>query len=78
MDKPTSMIQDKIISAIKDFSVKGKYRIIGSNATRGVLYGSDYPYVPMDTQAQALSQLGLDKSVLDQIRYQNATALLKK
>ena len=43
-----------------------------------VLYGSDYPYVPMDTQAQALSQLGLEKAVLDQIRYQNATNLLKK
>jgi hypothetical protein len=42
MDKPNSMIQDKITSAIKDFSVKGKYRIIGSNATRGILYGSDY------------------------------------
>ena len=43
-----------------------------------VLYGSDYPYVPMDTQAQALSQLGLEKSVLDQIRYKNATGLIKK
>lgn len=42
MDKPTSMIQGKITRVIKDFSVKGKYRIIGSNATRGILYGSDY------------------------------------
>ena len=42
MTKPISMIQDEIISAIKAFSVKGKYRIVGSNATRGVLYGSDY------------------------------------
>lgn len=43
-----------------------------------VLYGSDYPYVPMDTQAQALNQLGLDKAILEQIRYKNASGLLKK
>jgi len=40
--KPNSMIQDEIINAVKAFAVKGKFRIIGSNMTRGVLYGSDY------------------------------------
>lgn len=42
MQKPDWMIQDKIIDAIKSFSVKGKWRLVGSNATRAVLYGSDY------------------------------------
>jgi predicted TIM-barrel fold metal-dependent hydrolase len=43
-----------------------------------VLYGSDYPYVPMDTQAQALSGLGLGVQVVEQIRYSNAQHLLSK
>jgi hypothetical protein len=42
MDKPIWMIQDEILSVFKSFAVKGKYRIVGSNATRGMLYGSDY------------------------------------
>lgn len=40
--KPNSMIQDEIINAVKAFAVKGKFRIIGSNMTRGILYGADY------------------------------------
>ena len=40
--KPISMIQDEIINAVKAFAVKGKFRIIGSNMTRGILYGTDY------------------------------------
>jgi hypothetical protein len=32
----------------------------------------------MDTQAQALNQLGLEQAVSDRIRYKNATGLLKK
>ena len=43
-----------------------------------VLYGSDYPYVPMDTQAQALSGLGLGAQVVEQIRHSNAQHLLSK
>ena len=42
MNKPTWMIQDKIISTIKAFSVRGKWRLVGSNATRGSIYGVDY------------------------------------
>jgi hypothetical protein len=40
--KPNSMIQDSIINAVKAFAVKGKFRIIGSNSTRSMLYGVDY------------------------------------
>lgn len=43
-----------------------------------VVYGSDYPYVPMDTQANALTELGLEKNVLQQIQYLNADNLLKR
>jgi predicted TIM-barrel fold metal-dependent hydrolase len=42
-----------------------------------VVYGSDYPYVPMDTQANTLTELGLEKNVLQQIQYLNANNLLK-
>jgi len=42
-----------------------------------VVYGSDYPYVPMDTQAKALTELGLEKNVLQQIQSLNAAHLLK-
>ena len=40
-----------------------------------VLYGSDYPYVPMDLQAQALSDLGLGVDVVEQIRHTNTCLL---
>ncbi len=43
-----------------------------------VLYGSDYPYVPMDLQAQALSDLGLGVDVVEQIRHTNTEHLLAK
>jgi hypothetical protein len=36
------MLQDAIVNVVKAFAVKGKFRIIGSNMTRGILYGSDY------------------------------------
>ena len=36
------MIQDKIISTIKAFSVRGKWRLVCSNATRGSIYSVDY------------------------------------
>jgi predicted TIM-barrel fold metal-dependent hydrolase len=43
-----------------------------------VVYGSDYPYVPMDTQATALTQLGLEPKVLKEIQHLNAERLLKR
>jgi hypothetical protein len=43
-----------------------------------VVYGSDYPYVAMDTQAAALTQLGLDAQVLAQIQQGNANRLLAR
>jgi predicted TIM-barrel fold metal-dependent hydrolase len=43
-----------------------------------VVYGSDYPYVAMDTQATALTQLELDAKVLQEIQYLNAQRLLSK
>ena len=41
-----------------------------------VLYGSDYPYVAMDTQAKALTQLGLSAEIVEQIRHANAEHVL--
>ncbi len=43
-----------------------------------VTYGSDYPYVPMDTQINALEGSGLDPQVLEQIKHLNAERILKK
>ena len=43
-----------------------------------VVYGSDYPYVAMDTQATALTQLELEANVLQEIQYLNAQRLLSK
>lgn len=43
-----------------------------------VVYGSDYPYVPMDTQAQALTQLGLDGGTLRGIQRDNAVRLVPR
>lgn len=43
-----------------------------------VVYGSDYPYVPMDTQAQALTQLGLDSATLAGIERDNAVRLVPR
>jgi predicted TIM-barrel fold metal-dependent hydrolase len=41
-----------------------------------VLYGSDYPYVPMKSQVAALGTLGLSDSTLQAILYGNADAML--
>lgn len=41
-----------------------------------VLYGSDYPYLPMDTQLKSLESLGLGETVLEMIEHKNAQQLL--
>ena len=43
-----------------------------------VTYGSDYPYVPMDTQIKNLEGSGLEPEVLEQIKHLNAERILKK
>ena len=43
-----------------------------------VTYGSDYPYVPMDTQVKSLENQGFSKELVDRIEFQNAQALLSK
>jgi len=43
-----------------------------------VTYGSDYPYVPMDTQVKSLESQGLSKELVERIEYLNAQALLSK
>jgi predicted TIM-barrel fold metal-dependent hydrolase len=43
-----------------------------------VVYGSDYPYVPMDTQVTALRQLGLDDNIVRAIEAGNARTLLPR
>ena len=40
--KPLWMYQNSLLSAFKKFSVRGKYRIVGSSSTRGSIYSSDY------------------------------------
>jgi uncharacterized protein YaaR (DUF327 family) len=40
--KKPEQINDKVINVIDDFSLKGKYKIIGSNSLRSIQYGSDY------------------------------------
>jgi 6-methylsalicylate decarboxylase len=43
-----------------------------------VTYGSDYPYVPMDTQVQSLRQLGLSGSQIAAIESGNAMRLVPR
>lgn len=43
-----------------------------------VTYGSDYPYVPMDTQVQALQKLGLSGSQVAAIESGNARRLIPR
>ena len=43
-----------------------------------VTYGSDYPYVPMDTQVQALQNLGLSASQVAAIESGNARRLIPR
>jgi len=43
-----------------------------------VTYGSDYPYVPMDTQVKSLENQGLSSEVINRIKHLNAQALLSK
>jgi predicted TIM-barrel fold metal-dependent hydrolase len=43
-----------------------------------VTYGSDYPYVPMDTQVQAIRQLGLSGAQVEAIETGNARRLLPR
>ena len=69
MDKPTWMFQESILSAIKAFSVRGKYRIVGSNATRGSIYGSDY-----DTNSKIV---GIDMLEHIQNLYRHPPAIIK-
>jgi len=40
--KKPEQINNKVIEVIDDFSLKGKYKIIGSNSLRSIQYGSDY------------------------------------
>jgi len=42
-----------------------------------VVYGSDYPYLPMDTQVKSLQSLGLGGTLVDMIEHKNAESLLK-
>jgi predicted TIM-barrel fold metal-dependent hydrolase len=41
-----------------------------------VVYGSDYPYVPMDTQVKALHELGYGDNLIEMIEHRNAERLL--
>lgn len=41
-----------------------------------VVYGSDYPYLPMNTQVNALHELGLSKATIDMIEHKNAEHLI--
>lgn len=43
-----------------------------------IVYGSDYPYVPMNTQIKALENQGISKQQISQIEYRNAQVLLSK
>lgn len=45
-------INDETEDIINQFAVKGKYRIIGSNSLRGIIYGSDYD---IETQIKGFS-----------------------
>ena len=43
-----------------------------------VVYGSDYPYVPMDTQAAALRKLGLPDATVQGIESGNAIRMVPR
>ena len=43
-----------------------------------VVYGSDYPYVPMDVQVKALGEQGLDRAMVQAIEHQNAERLIPR
>lgn len=43
-----------------------------------VLYGSDYPYVAMNTQVASLRALGLSEATLQAIASNNAERLLRR
>jgi predicted TIM-barrel fold metal-dependent hydrolase len=43
-----------------------------------IMYGSDYPYVPLNTQLEALNRLNLSPQVFEDLRFGNAQRLLKK
>jgi predicted TIM-barrel fold metal-dependent hydrolase len=43
-----------------------------------VTYGSDFPYVPMDTQLKNIENQGFSSGLVERIEYRNAQALLSK
>jgi predicted TIM-barrel fold metal-dependent hydrolase len=43
-----------------------------------VVFGSDYPYVPIDTQLRALDKLDISSQIKEDIKYRNTQVLLKK
>ena len=43
-----------------------------------VVFGSDYPYVPIDTQLKAIDRLDISDAVKEAIKFKNAQSLLKK
>jgi hypothetical protein len=43
--KTTQMLNNAVDDLIELFAVKGKYKLIGSNSLRSILYGSDYDIV---------------------------------
>ena len=44
MEKTTKMINDEVETTAHHFAVEHKLKILGSNATRGMLYPSDYDF----------------------------------
>ena len=66
---------DYYLGWVKDPSITTHVQLIPDTQ---VTYGSDYPYVPMDTQIQALQQLGLSGSQVSAIESGNAERLLPR
>ena len=57
MEKSTKMINDKVETTAHHFAVEHKLKILGSNATRGMLYPSDYDFESkISGRAEALYQ----------------------
>jgi len=65
LQRTTDEINNTTDDVINQFAIKGKYRLIGSNSLRSIIYGSDYD---VETQVQGYSIETIVKRIKEEYR----------
>jgi len=63
--KTPEQINNQVLTTINEFSIKGKYKIIGSNSLRSIQYGSDYD---VEAIVKNISPKTISKKIQDEYK----------